>query len=284
MPEGPEARTVADQLAPVLQGRYIMKIFNDGKVKSTGLNDVIMMGVAGVGAHGKRILIYLQDGRTIVIFLGMTGRILYLSGGHDHFIFQIGMSRAGGFIQIVDPEFNLYYGSTRHCIGSIDVVSQAGFSNFFAGRGIDLLAIALAGKEVVLADWLKLWRHTGRRRIKDSMLDTSITLTIGNYLKSEILYEARINPLRPVNTLTMDEWDAHRRCSHRVVVEAYRGGGLTISDFISPNGTPGTYPARVYGKQIDPLGNPVIKHKDLDDKTGKDTKGRSTFWVPTIQH
>ena len=46
-----------------------------------------------------------------------------------------------------------------------------------------------------------------KQRLEDIIIDQRIIVSgIGNYLKAEILYDAKINPLRKVNNLSKDEW------------------------------------------------------------------------------
>lgn len=93
---------------------------------------------------------------------------------------------------------------------------------------------------------------------------------------SEILYYAGILPERKINTITLQEWETLRVVAHKIILLSYSHGGFTIKDFISPDGQLGTYPAAVYGKKLDPYGNPVISMKT--------SNGRTSHWVAAIQH
>ena len=56
---------------------------------------------------------------------------------------------------------------------------------------------------------------------------------------------------------------------------SYAYGGHTIESFISPDGQLGAYPAAVYARQMDNLGN-VIERKKLSN-------GRTAHFVSAIQ-
>lgn len=90
---------------------------------------------------------------------------------------------------------------------------------------------------------------------------------IGNYLKAEILYAAKISPLRIVETLTEDDWKAILRSAKKITnqIEKHIGDETKYMKTM-----------KIYMKQKDPYGNPVITHKTLS--------GRTTHWVKEVQH
>ena len=45
-----------------------------------------------------------------------------------------------------------------------------------------------------------------KKTIKECLLDQSVVAGIGNIYSDEILFQARINPARPANSLTSEEW------------------------------------------------------------------------------
>lgn len=100
---------------------------------------------------------------------------------------------------------------------------------------------------------------------------------VGNYVKTEALYRARLSPFRSIMTLADDDFVALRAAIIDVMRESYELGGLSIRTFIAPDGTPGKTEniIRVYNKTIDPLGNEIVKTMTDD--------GRTTYWVPNVQ-
>lgn len=103
--------------------------------------------------------------------------------------------------------------------------------------------------------------------LEDVIVDQHrIVSGIGNYLKSEILYDAKISPLRKANTITTEEWNT--------ILQSARKYIKRMSKYIN---NPDKYESsfRVYQKLKDPYGNSVKKH------TTK--QGRTTFWVPSMQ-
>ena len=147
-------------------------------------------------------------------------------------------------------------------------------------QGPDLLERALT-KEITPAEWARILGKSSlrKRQICKVLLDQDVIAGIGNYLKAEILYAARIRPDRIISSLSAEELEQLRVAAHTIIVESYRSGGLTIENFQAPDGAKGLFRVKVYGKKTDPEGRPVITSGPEDGL--KD--GRKTHWVPDYQ-
>lgn len=277
MPEGPEARTVADKLRPYLVNRVITSSYTGERAKTVGFfNLKCPAAIIGVRSHGKKILIDLDSGHMIIISLGMAGRIQYTAGNHSHVRFDLSDCQINGPFKVMKPSFSIYFDDSRY-MGGVDIIPNEGIPLYFKDIGPDLLQLALDEKTWIPLDtWTSILaqKKLKNRMICDILLDQSLIAGIGNYFRAEILYYAMIHPLRKVSTITIDEWDRLRVSAHKVIHLAYHYRGFTIESFISPDGELGTYPAAVYGKDFDPYGNPVTK---------TDVKDRKIHWVPAIQ-
>lgn len=102
--------------------------------------------------------------------------------------------------------------------------------------------------------------------IEDILVDQKLIMSgIGNYLKAEILYAAKISPLRKLKSLTIEDF-------HRIFTNAKR----IAEHMLKVNLTNKYFDSmRVYMREKDLYGNPVVTHKT---KTG-----RTTYWVPNVQ-
>ena len=100
---------------------------------------------------------------------------------------------------------------------------------------------------------------------------------IGNYLKSEILYAAKLSPHRTLESLTSDDITTLFHQSKKIIQASYDNGGGSAGDFSDLNKKKGSYKFQfqVYGRTHDPLGNKVKKETTQDKRT--------THWVPTVQ-
>ena len=101
------------------------------------------------------------------------------------------------------------------------------------------------------------------------------TSGIGNYLKAEVLYRAKMNPTKKLHELSDNEIKTLYDSIMFQLILSYQHHGLTIKSYWDPEGRPGTCPRQVYGKPKDLLGNPVEKFKD--------SKERTVHWVPSVQ-
>lgn len=98
---------------------------------------------------------------------------------------------------------------------------------------------------------------------------------IGNYLKAEILYVAKLSPHRLTNELTTDQKTALCNAINNVIREVLSTNGRLIkySDLLGTN-IP-QYAFKVYQRTVDDEGNEIKCEETKDDRT--------TYWVPTIQ-
>ncbi len=105
--------------------------------------------------------------------------------------------------------------------------------------------------------------------LEDILVEQKIIVSgIGNYLKSEVLYDAKISPLRKIKDVSRSEWTRIFQSAKKISRMMYKVLLTQQLDLYMNS-------MKVYHKDKDPLGNTITKHK---------TKGgRMTFWVPHIQ-
>lgn len=278
MPESPESRTVADKLRSYLVTRVITNCYIGERAKVKDLDKLqCPVTITGVRSYGKKVIIELSSSQLIIISLGMTGRVQFTPGNHSHIRFDVSDCEKKGMLRAMRPALNMYFDDYRY-MGKIELISCEESATYFSKLGPDLLQHALDKSTWISSEeWLNIfYEKKSKRSLYDVLLDQSLVAGIGWYLMTEILYYSGVHPERRANTVTQDEWEKIRINSHKVVFLSYSYGGFTIKDYISPDGKPGLYPAAVYGKQQDPLGNPIL-HNKLKN-------GRTTHYVPTIQH
>lgn len=110
--------------------------------------------------------------------------------------------------------------------------------------------------------------------IANELINQKILSGIGNYLRVDILYNAKIDPNTKINALDENQlkilFESIKFISHK----AYEMNGTTIKTYKDINMNPGNYTTLIYGKNTDPLGNEVKKIKLLC---------RTMYYVPKIQ-
>jgi endonuclease-8 len=115
----------------------------------------------------------------------------------------------------------------------------------------------------------KLSPKIQNKLLEDIIVDQKLIFSgIGNYLKSEILYRAKISPLRMIKDIQMDEWKTIFTVAKKVCNKMQ--SILATDDYDKYFET-----MKVYQKEKDPLGNII--------KTHKTSQGRTTFYVESIQ-
>jgi DNA-formamidopyrimidine glycosylase len=291
MPEGPEVHTIADWLNQQVTGFTLLDLdysatsrYNKRKSNSsTGESNLVEVGLDGlqdlrdrlpltiveIGAKGKKIIFMLEDEKLenrvfLISSLMMEGRWQWEDGKHcDLWLRVQGPNQ--------EPR-NLYFCDPRH-FGTMEIIfGEENLLTRLKEIGPDLLS-----DEITNEEWLKKIRNG---RIKNKKIGLFLTEQkyfsgIGNYLRAEILYDAKISPHRKLIDLSDEEALAIFDSSRRLIRESYEAQGATLATYRNPHGGKGGFRVLIYNKKTDPLGNPVIV-EDIGDK-------RSTYWVPAVQ-
>jgi formamidopyrimidine-DNA glycosylase len=283
MPEGPEVKTITDKLCSSLKGKILKGLGWDRSSKySDGLlgyqqqiEPYLPMTIENITCKGKQIFFKLNKDNKYVIYLnstlGMEGRWSWKAGDHSNFWLICCDQIVNGTIKLVIGSKCVYFDDSRH-FGNLTIRNEQDYMTKLSEIGPDLLS-----EDVNISIWLQKARN---KRIKDKqicdfLMDQKYFSSIGNYLKSTILYAAKIKPDRTLSNLSDQELELILHHSKRILQESYALGGLTVRTYWDPDEKKGNFVCDVYDKDVDPLGNKIIK------STFKD--GRTTHWVPAIQ-
>ncbi len=280
MPEGPESHTIASKLRPNLVNLFLIEVkVNTPTVQQDLRLLSLPLKVLEVYARGKRVLFVMERG-IFVTFLGMTGRWTWslTEGVMPHLSFTFSRTSDSG----LDEEVRVLHYLDVRKFGMVSYyIEYVPFQKYFSSIGPDMLS-----EPPTFEKYLQTMREVCEKRAKRGnkvltltgwLLDQKYYSGVGNYLKSEILYFARLDPHRGINQLTDEEVFRMYQCTLDVMKLSYFNGGLTISDYWSPDGNPGTYQCMIYMRagQRDVHGFEIKSYKD---------DGRTTFWVPELQH
>ena len=233
MPELPEVETIARALAPRLRGRRIVSaefrclrvLRGDPDATAAGLAD---RKVEAVRRHGKFIEIALEGGSALVVHLGMTGKLLLdgVPGKHTHAILTLDRG-------------TLLYDDSR----------QFGRLELSDGLPERVRKLGPEPLEVPLAEFAERL-HARKTRMKALLLDQRFVRGIGNIYADEALFRAGIHPLATAARLRRDRVKKLHAAIRKVLREAIRAGGSSISDYVDVDGRQGSFQVRhnVYGK------------------------------------
>jgi len=267
MPEGPEVKVVSDGIrekilnkkissAKILSGRYSKKNPEGWE----NLNSFLNTNISEVGCKGKFIYISLDSGMHIFNTLGMTGSWSAAERKHSRIQFDL------------DDGGRIYFNDMRN-FGTLKLVDKKDALNEkLKSLGPDMLAEDVSDLMFIRSIKKK------NRTIVEALMDQSIICGVGNYLKSECLYFSKISPHRMTQSLTDFELQTLNSVIKNVIRKSYETGGATIYTFSGFDGQKGDYSRRfaVYNQEKDPEGRAVKR------ETTKD--GRTTFWIPELQH
>lgn len=166
----------------------------------------------------------------------------------------------------------LYYRDTRK-FSSIQVIKTK--KMFIKWRNEHLGYDPLSDEKLDDDEWKALFH---RRAIVANILNDQPTISgIGNYLRSEILYSAKISPFRKGNTLTDDELKRLHRKTIKIMKKSLSLGGHTIESFEDPHGNVGKYEPKIYGCKI------VTNDEYLRPVSMKLCKNQNVYWAPSCQ-
>ena len=282
MPELPEVETVRRGLLPVMEGQVIAQ----AAVNRDGLRWPFPVGMADrlTGARvtslrrrSKYILADLSTDETLLIHLGMSGRMLisgHMIGGfhHDHPAPQkhdhVVLNMQGG------PRVT--FNDARR-FGAMDLLptQTAGSHPLLASLGPEPLGNAFDESYLIA-------RLKGRNTpIKSALLDQHIVAGLGNIYVCETLYRARISPETKAGHLTEKQIASLVPIIRIVLEEAIEAGGSSLRDFRQADGELGYFQHsfQVYDRE----GQPCVTPGCTGTIGRLVQSGRSSFYCPNCQ-
>ncbi len=271
MPELPEVETVRRGLESLVLGKTIasvmVKVPNMIKTDKE-LFALLLPGltIQAVGRRGKYLLFDLGD-LVMISHLRMEGKYLLFSDEvPDNKHFHV-------FFQMTDGT-TLVYQDVRK-FGTFDLLAKEEVDQFFRKRKI--------GPEPNKSSFqLKAFQEallSSQKVIKPYLLDQSLVAGLGNIYVDEVLWQAKVNPLRRSSTLKKAEIKRLHVAIIEVLAFAVEKGGSTIRTYKNTLGMDGTMQdfLRVYGQKDKPCprcGTAIVKMK---------VAGRGTHYCPKCQ-
>ena len=267
MPEGPEVKRIGVGLAKVISSKTLTEtnLISGRYTKKTPsgwqqLINSLPLKIIGAGVHGKFIY-WLCDNETFIYStLGMTGTWQSKKKKHTRIEFKF------------SDGSTVYYNDQRN-FGTIKVVKgKQNLIDKLTTMGPDMLA-----EDVSDEKFISILRKKSNWGITKAIMDQSIIAGVGNYVKSDALWLAKVNPHRLVGDLSDGELAIINRSIKSVLRESYESGGATIKSYTGFEDDEGEYTRRflVYSQDLDPDGYEVKREETADKRT--------THWVPEVQ-
>jgi formamidopyrimidine-DNA glycosylase len=281
MPELPEVETVMRGLAARLEGRLIRR----AALSRGDLRRVIPSGLAarltgaavtGFRRRGKYILMRLSGGDSLLIHLGMSGRMAIRLPGtntpdgekHEHLIME---TEEGWRIGFIDPR--------RFGLLDLMPTAEEDAHPLLRDMGPEPL------DETFTAATLSASLAGRRTPIKAALLDQRIVAGLGNIYVSEALFRAGISPRRLAGSVPGARAARLVPAIKETLREAIAAGGSSLRDYVQPDGELGYFQHawKVYGRTgiaCERCPGPA----ECGGITRIVQSGRSTFFCSRTQH
>lgn len=232
--------------------------------------------VRNVKRRAKYILVDLANRHTVLIHLGMSGRLFidknyecHSHRKHEHIII---MTEDGTRLSLVDPRR----------FGMVDAFSSdnpASYPRFLTHLGIEPLE-----EGALSASVMRDLFCTVRSPIKNALLDQKKIVGLGNIYVCEALFRAGIHPQLAANSLSYSSYARLSSIIPAILKEAIAAGGSSLRDYVTTDGKPGGFQNlhQVYGRTGEACSVCHQKGKKaLIEKISQ--SGRSTFFCPHHQ-
>ncbi|OWJ79533.1 bifunctional DNA-formamidopyrimidine glycosylase/DNA-(apurinic or apyrimidinic site) lyase, partial [Haematobacter missouriensis] len=227
--------------------------------------------------RSKYILADLEGGETLLIHLGMSGRMLIAKGevGVFHHALPAAEKHDHVVLTMEDGARVTFNDSRRFGMMDLWPTADLAAHPLLAGLGPEPFGNDFS--ETYLAERLR-----GRAMpVKAALLDQRIVAGLGNIYVCEALHDARISPERRVRDMTEAEIVSLVPAIRDVLARAIEAGGSSLRDYRQADGELGYFQHsfRVYGRE----GLPCLRPGCAGTVRRVVQSGRSSFFCPVCQ-
>lgn len=281
MPELPEVETVRRGLAPHLEGQRIAQVDQRRPDLRWPMPvDLVQVltgaRVSALRRRSKYILADLDRGPSVLLHLGMSGRIR-IEGealGQFHHDSSI-LPQHDHLVLTTDAGTRITLNDARR-FGAVDLVREGEIHPLLAALGPEpfdpdftpaRLAASFANR---------------RTPVKAALLDQRIVAGLGNIYVCEALFRAGIHPTRAAGRIGRDRLAVLHQAIRDVLTEAIAAGGSSLRDHRQTSGELGYFQHsfRVYGRE----GQPCPREGCSGTIRRISQSGRSSWYCPVCQH
>ena len=287
MPELPEVETVRRGLAPAMEGRRILRadvrrpdlrwpLPPDMARRLTGAR------VLRLGRRSKYLLADLDTAETLIVHLGMSGRMLICAPDATHAapgVFTHAEASAQKHDHVVldmQGGYRVTFNDARR-FGAMDLTPTAEIAQHWLLEGLGPEPLGNAFDAPMLQA-----RLAGRRSpMKAALLDQHVVAGLGNIYVCEALFRAGVSPRRLARNLGPRRCERLVHAIRAVLGDAIEAGGASLRDHRQSNGELGYFQHafRVYGRE----GQPCVTPGCVGTVRRIVQSGRSSFFCPHCQ-
>ena len=283
MPELPEVETIKRQLGEVLVGLTITDFWLDTPKMVIGKSEeLIKTKVVEVRRRAKLIEIDLNNGRTVLIHLKMTGQLLYQDNSSKTYqdkplppLKKSTPNKSTHVIFTFDNGAKLYFNDLRK-FGYIKIlrtndVEHTRILSEFGPEPFD--------PDLTLETFITRLKKRKTMKIKQLLLDQKFLAGVGNIYANEALFKANIDPRKKVAELSEEQMKELFKQVKNVLEVGIKAGGASDQTYVNAFGEKGKFMdyAVVYRRKGKPCETCGAKIERIA------LGGRGTFFCPKCQ-
>ena len=265
MPELPEVQTIVNGLNKKIINKKILSLneTRKGTIQNFIGKNISEIGViSSIKRRGKYIIMETSNNYKLIIHLRMTGKLIYERS-------PVKISSHERANLMFEDETKLIFNDVR-AFGKIQIYEKDDKVESLEKLGLEPFSKDFNEK------YLKKKFINRKSPIKNLLLNQRIISGLGNIYANEILYRARISPLKKGNKLSLKKLKTIVEQTKIVLKEAIKHNGTTISDYRSVENKTGEFQnlLKVYGKKTCECGTDILRIKQA---------GRSTYYCLVCQ-
>ena len=244
MPELPEVETIVREIAPRLEGCRIAEVqLRKTDVLRQVSKPRLIKTLRGntiehVYRRAKHAVFRLSSGHRMIIQPRMTGSLIV----YDRPLTRDELKYAVLICTLSDGRKFVYRDVRR--LGTIWLLEEDGWIAYTGRIGPEPLEETFT--PFVFADRLK----GTRTAVKKAIMDQRRLAGVGNIYANEALFDARLDPARPTNKMSLQEFARLHAAIVDVLQRALASSGTTLRDYRTGTGERGRFQfkLRVYGR------------------------------------
>ncbi|QBF29794.1 bifunctional DNA-formamidopyrimidine glycosylase/DNA-(apurinic or apyrimidinic site) lyase [Thalassococcus sp. S3] len=282
MPELPEVETVRRGLAPVMEGDVIARADVNRPDLRWPFPERMAERLTGqqvlrLRRRSKYILADLSGGETLLIHLGMTGRMTASGDPLGQFVHTHPMPEKHDHVVLhMKSGARITFNDARR-FGAMDLMPTEGAE---VHKLLAVLGPEPLGNDFHEQHLIDAFRGKNTP-VKAALLDQRIVAGLGNIYVCEALYRARISPRRKAGRIGAARVAALVPIIRQVLADAIEAGGSSLRDYRQADGELGYFQHSfdVYGREGEPCRTP-----ECSGHVGRIVQsGRSSFYCVQCQ-
>lgn len=214
MPETVEVSIIVDHIREKFKNATLKNIsINSGRYKKHGppigyskFIKILPSKIISFNNKGKFIYLILENNISIWITLGLTGDLLLKPAKHSHVTFE---TNKGDF----------YFNDIRN-FGTI----KFSFNKAELDKKLNTLGPDPLTEDLTKSQFIKIMRKPSlqKKQIGTVLMNQKVVSGIGNYLRAEILYDAKISPFSTIENLSDEELITLLKSINKIILQSYK--------------------------------------------------------------